>query len=298
MTEVRPDRPHAPTDDADHQTTELRPGRPHAPTDDADRQTTELRPDQPHPPTDDADRQTTELRPDRPHAATSDTDRRDAAQYRIADLRAADLRDLVERALASARMAEGRNVLGSYGSSGLTPAMQRLAAQLPFGGLAPDSEACSLKSPERFTAKLTRLISRNPGRTAEELAATIGDMVRYAFAFEAADYVEGTWLVHRRLKSRGFELEIRRNCWESPEYKGIFTQWRDPAHHLSFEVQFHTTASWAVVQRTHLAYVQITDPATPPAERARLRARQVAASVTAKSPPNWTEFDDFRLEAR
>jgi len=223
---------------------------------------------------------------------------RDTAQPRIADPPTADLRDLVERTLATCRAAEGRNVLGSYGASGVTPAMQRLAAHLPFGGLAPDSEASSLKTAERLTAKLTRLIARNPGRTPEELAAGIGDVVRYAFAFEAADYVEGTWLVHRRLKSHGFELEIRRNRWESPEYKGIFTQWRDPAHDVAFEVQFHTTASWSVAQRTHPAYVQITDPATPPAERARLRARQVAAAATAKPPPNWTDIGDFRLEAR
>jgi hypothetical protein len=63
-------------------------------------------------------------------------------------------------------------------------------------------------------------------------------------------------------------------------------------------VQFHTKASWAVVQQTYHAYVRITDPATPPAERAKLRARQVAAAATAKAPPNWTEIDDFRLEAR
>ena len=107
-----------------------------------------------------------------------------------------------------------------------------------------------------------------------------------------------TWLVHRRLKSQGFDLEIRRNRWDSPEYKGIFTQWRDPAHQLAFEVQFHTPASWEVVQRTHDAYVQITDPATTPAERARLRARQVAAAAAAKAPPNWTEITDFRLEPR
>jgi hypothetical protein len=200
--------------------------------------------------------------------------------------------------MATCRAAEGRNVFGSYGASGLTPAMQRLAAHLPFGGLAPDSEANSLKSPERLAAKLSRLIARNPGRTGEELAGTIGDIVRYAFAFEAADYIEGTWLVHRRLKSHGFELEIRRNRWECPEYKGIFTQWRDPAHHIAFEVQFHTTASWAVMQRTHDAYVQITDPATPHSQRAELRAQQVAAAATAKSPASWAEINDFRLEPR
>jgi hypothetical protein len=236
--------------------------------------------------------------PDRPARGRSDGARQDTVQHPILEPRAADLRALVEGTVANARTAEGRNVFGSYGSSGLTPAIQRLSAHLPFGGLAPGSEGNSLKSPERFAAKLTRLIARNPGRTAEELAATISDVVRYAFALDAADYVEGTWLVHRRLKSHGFELEIRRNRWESPEYKGIFTQWRDPAHHLPFEVQFHTTASWAVVQRTYDAYIQITNPATPPAERARLRARQVAAAADAKPPPNWAEIGDFRLEPR
>jgi hypothetical protein len=227
-----------------------------------------------------------------------DADRRDTAEYRIAEPPSLDLEELVERTLATSRTAEGRNVFGGYGSSGLTPVVQRIATNLPAGGLAPDSEANSLKSADRLTAKLARLVPRNPGRTAEELAAIVGDVVRYAFAFEAADYVEGTWLVHRRLKSQGFELELRRNRWESPEYKGIFTQWRDPAHHIAFEVQFHTTTSWAVVQQTHEAYVKITDPATPSAERAMLRSRQVAAAAVAKAPPNCAEFGDFRLEAR
>jgi hypothetical protein len=210
----------------------------------------------------------------------------------------AELRALVDGTLATSKTAEGRNVFGGYGNSGLTPAIQRIVAQLRFGGLAPDSEINSLKSPARFAAKLARLIARYPGRTPMQLAEGIGDAVRYAFVFDAADYVAGTWLVHRRLKSHGFELEIRRNRWESPEYKGIFTQWRDPAHDLAFEVQFHTPASWTVVQRTHEAYVQITDPATSPAERARLRARQVAASADATAPPDWGEIADFRLEPR
>jgi hypothetical protein len=238
------------------------------------------------------------LEPDRPDRRQADADRRDTAEYRTVASSAVDLREIVERTLAASRAAEGRNVFGSYGSSGLTPMMQRIAAHLPFGGLAPGSEANSLKSTERLRAKLARLVSRNPGRTAEELAGTVGDVVRYAFAFETADYVEGTWLVHRRLKSHGFELELRRNRWESPEYKCIFTQWRDPAHQIAFEVQFHTTASWAVLQRTHDAYVQITDPATPSAERAMLRARQVAEAAAAKAPAGAAELGDFRLEAR
>lgn len=206
--------------------------------------------------------------------------------------------DLVEQTLARCQAAEGRNMFGTYGSSGLTPAMRRLAAQLTAGGLAPGSEADSLKPADRFTAKLSRLIARNPTRSPAELAETISDAVRYAFVFEAADYTEGTWLVHRKLKAHGFGLEARRNRWQSPEYKGIFTRWRDPAHGIAFEVQFHTTASWAVAKRTHDSYERITDPATPSDERAQLRARQVAEAASAKPPPGCMEIADFRGEPR
>ncbi len=209
-----------------------------------------------------------------------------------------EIRDLTEHVMAAHKAAEGRGLHGGYGSSGLTPAIRRIAAQLPYGGLASGSEATSLKSGDRFAAKLARLIARNPGRPAEDLAWSIYDAIRYAFEFEPADYTDGTWLVHRKLKTQGFELEARRNRWESPEYKGIWTRWRDPAHGLAFEVQFHTTDSWAVIQRTHEAYVRITDPATPAGDRARLRARQVSAAVDAKMPPRCLEIDDFRADAR
>jgi hypothetical protein len=206
--------------------------------------------------------------------------------------------EVVRSALAACRTAEGRNMFGNYGDRGITPAVMRVAQQLPHGRLAPDSEADSLKSADRFAAKLARLVARFPGTPAEQLAATICDAIRYAFVFEPADYTEGTLLVHRKLKVQGFELEARRNRWDSPEFKGIWTCWRDPAHDQPFEVQFHTTASWDVVRQTHDSYVRITNPATAPAERARLRARQVAAAAAATSPPRCGQIADFRLEPR
>jgi len=63
-------------------------------------------------------------------------------------------------------------------------------------------------------------------------------------------------------------------------------------------VQFHTPASWDVLQRTHEAYLRITDPRTPPAERAQLRARQVAAAAATRPPPRCAEIGDFRVDAR
>jgi hypothetical protein len=189
-------------------------------------------------------------------------------------------------------------VFGGYGSSGITPVIHRIAAHLPAGGLAPGSEADSLKQADRFAAKLAKLIARNPGRPPEELAATISDAVRYAFAFEPDDYTECTGLVHRRLRTQGFELEARRNRWESAEHKGIFARFHDPAHGISFEVQFHTMASWDTAKRTHDAYVRITDPATPAGERALLRARQVLAAAAAVAPEGCMEIADFRAEQR
>jgi hypothetical protein len=201
-------------------------------------------------------------------------------------------------ALEKYRAADGRNMFGGYGESGLTPAMRRVEAYLPHGRLAPDSEENSLKSPERYQEKLARMIERNPGIPAGELADEIYDAARYTFLFEPQDYTDGTWLVHRRLKAQGFELEARRNLWENHEVKGINTRWRDPAHDLAFEVQFHTPSSWEVLQRTHEAYLRITDPRTPPAERVQLRARQAAEAAASRAPVRCAEIGDFRADTR
>jgi hypothetical protein len=142
------------------------------------------------------------------------------------------------------------------------------------------------------------MIARYPGVPARDLAAEIYDTARFTFVFDPDQYTDGTWLVHRRLKAQGYELEARRNRWESPEAKGIRTRWRDPAQNLAFEVQFHTPASWDVLQGTHEAYLRITDPQTPPDERAQLRARQVAAAAATRPPVRSSEIGDFRADVR
>jgi hypothetical protein len=214
-----------------------------------------------------------------------------------ADRLSPEQQKVVDRILAACRAAEGRDAVGGYGSRGLTPAMRRIAAQLPFGGLAPGSEADTLKSADEVAGKLARLLARQPGRPAEQVAASIGDAIRYAFAFDAASYTECTLLVHRKLKTQGFELETRRNLWDSPEHKGVFTRWRDPAHDLPFEVQFHSDESWALLRQTREAYLRITDPATSPTERARLRAEQATAAEVVQQPPGWTDIADFHTAA-
>lgn len=203
---------------------------------------------------------------------------------------------IAEEAIGRCRIAEGRNVFGGYGHSGLTPAMRRIEAQLEHGRLLADTEDCALKPAERFKEKLADLILRHPDKPAEELALEVHDGIRYAFIFETEHYAEGTLQAHSRLKGNGFDLESRRNCWQSPEYKGINSRWRDPAHDLVFEVQFHTADSWDLRQRAHALYEAITDPATSPGERERLRGSYAQMSAPVALPPGCTAIPDYRKE--
>jgi hypothetical protein len=203
---------------------------------------------------------------------------------------------VADGALGRCRIAEGRNVFGGYGHSGLTPAMRRIEAQLEHGQLLPDTEIRALKSADNFKEKLADLILRHPDKSAEELALEVHDGIRYTFIFDAEHYADGTLQAHSRLKGSGFDLEVRRNCWQSPEYKGINSRWRDPAHDLVFEVQFHTMASWDVSQRAHSLYEAITDPATPPEERARLRSIYADMSAAVPVPRGCTTIPDYRKE--
>ena len=204
---------------------------------------------------------------------------------------------IADEALGRCRIAEGRNVFGGYGHSGLTPAMRRIEAQLEHGHLLADTEGCALKPADSFKRKLADLILRHPDKSAEELALEVHDGIRYAFIFDAEHYADGTLQAHSRFKGNGFDLEVRRNCWQNPEYKGINSRWRDPAHDLVFEVQFHTAASWDVSERAHSLYEAITDPATPPEERARLRSIYAEMSAAVPVPRGCGNIPDYRKEA-
>ena len=203
---------------------------------------------------------------------------------------------IADEVLGRCRIAEGRNVFGGYGHSGLTPAMRRIEAQLEHGQLLADTEGCALKPADSFKRKLADLILRQPDKSAEELALEVHDGIRYTFIFDTEHYADGTLQAHSRFKGNGFDLEVRRNCWQNREYKGINSRWRDPAHDLVFEVRFHTTASWDLSERAHSLYEAITDPATPPEERVRLRSIYAGMSDAVPVPRGCSNIPDYRRE--
>ena len=83
-------------------------------------------------------------------------------------------------------------MFGSYGHSGLTPAMRRLEAQLEHGQLLRDTESYALKPPDLFKERLADLILRHPDKSADELADEVHDGIRYACIVDTEHYADAT----------------------------------------------------------------------------------------------------------
>jgi len=201
-----------------------------------------------------------------------------------------------DRGLAHCCEAEGRDAEGNYGEHGLTPAMRRIESRLDHGNLVANTEQFALKDPDRYKEKLAERISFQPDESAHDLVSRIHDGVRYTFEYGDEYYTEGVNQTESHLEQHGFDLIVRRPRWDGEEYKGVNSQWRDPDSGLTFEIQFHTYASWEAKQRTHFAYEKLSDPRTPPNEREDLSRfqRHVAASVPI--PPGALDIPHYRKE--
>jgi hypothetical protein len=206
------------------------------------------------------------------------------------ELKERRLSQITDQAVTRCREAEGRDTDGNYGEHGLTPAMRRIEARLDHGKLAPDTEKFALKSADRFKAKLAERVHAQPGESANVLAARIHDGIRYTFVYDDEDYTIGAEETEAALGSSGYELITRKPSWDSPDYKGVNSQWLDPHSGLFFEVQFHTHASWDAKQKTHYAYERLADPQTLAEERGRLDAYQREITATVPAPPGALEI--------
>ncbi|HXP54157.1 MAG TPA: hypothetical protein VN847_04345 [Streptosporangiaceae bacterium] len=201
---------------------------------------------------------------------------------------------VADQQLAARRAAEGRHPDGNYDDHGLTPALRRVEAQLDHGTLIPDTEKFALKSPDRFKEKLAKMIERRPDATVSELAEEIHDGIRYTFIFDPAQYTDQTQRACSSLTGDGYELIRRANRWGGEEYKGVNTRWSDPHSGQSFEIQFHTPASWEAKQLTHESYEKIENPETPVGQVEALRTYQRAITSSLEIPGRWEEIRDYR----
>jgi hypothetical protein len=221
----------------------------------------------------------------------------EAAEAKRAEALTPEQVRIAVRAHGRCRLAEGRSVFGTYGESGLTPAMRRIEEDLDHGKLVPDTEKYALKSLDRFQEKLAKRIARFPDADAADLADEIHDGVRYTFIFDADNYVDGITDTRDKIEAEGYSLIEMKPSWHSDEYKGVNSRWRDNSSGSLFEVQWHTPASWEAKQKTHDAYEQIDRIGISVEEVERLRAyqREVCASVPV--PPGALEMRGYKKES-
>jgi hypothetical protein len=205
---------------------------------------------------------------------------------------------IADEAVARCRDKEGRDDKGNYGEHGFTPAMRHLEAQLDHGHLIEDTEKFALKDPDRFKEKFARLIGRYPGADPRELASSIADGIRYTIIFDFDYYTEGVEDGQARLAEAGYEHIETKPSWDSDQYKGVNSQWREKSGNVRFEVQFHTEESWDAKQKTHEAYERIQEPGTSVEEVERLREYQRQVSAEVRVPPGALEIEPYKKEGQ
>jgi hypothetical protein len=217
-----------------------------------------------------------------------DSDAREQHEFRLSQI--------TDQVMARCREAEGRDADGNYGERGLTPSMRNIESQLDHGHLADNTVEYALKDPERFKEKLAERSQRFANADLSDLAAEIHDGIRYTFIFEFEHYTAGVDLARGKLAEAGYDHIETKPGWHGDEYKGVNSQWRDPASGLRFEVQFHTDESWSAKQTTHWAYEKIRSTSASVEETESLRSYQREISLTVRIPPGALDIPTYKKE--
>ena len=207
------------------------------------------------------------------------------------------------RKLDSAQNAEvdrGYTRIREVGEHTIIPGLRAVEAEDSTRHLAGFDHR--FKGLDRLKEKVADLLESPSKLTAADALYAVSDAVRCTYMYKEASYARGVLHDIERLKSRGFELDKLKNTWTSDQYKGINTQWVDPASEVRFEVQFHTRASLEAKELSHKAYERIrsiTDP-TPETdlEAGELEGFQSKVNAKVPIPPNVNAIEDYRREKR
>jgi len=161
----------------------------------------------------------------------------------------------------------------------ISPAMRDVESQDPSRHLIGFERR--LKGRDRIKEKV-RVNINEFDFSPEEAVSLVHDTIRYTFQYQEARYTQGVQADITRLQERGFELEKLKNVWSGDQYKGINSQWIDPATSQRFELQFHTRISFEAKQLTHGAYERLRTGQPDRFEQMVLEAFQ--KKITAEVP--------------
>src|ERR1039457_4589998 len=150
-----------------------------------------------------------------------------------------------------------------------------------------------LKEPDRVKEKVTAAQEVASNADSDRILADVHDSVRYTLQYSEATYTEGVHSDLGRLKDQGFDLIKLKNFWNDAEYKGINSQWQDRETGQTFEMQFHTPASFDAKQLTHKAYEQLHSLRTTRRESRELHDYQCEVSFKIPMPNGALDIPEY-----
>ncbi|HEX8507884.1 MAG TPA: hypothetical protein VF635_00070 [Propionibacteriaceae bacterium] len=144
-----------------------------------------------------------------------------------------------------------------------------------------------LKTESSLQEKLTKFpLSRKQRNEPEKAIAgrgrSVNDALRYTVISTEERYMTARAKLSDRLTAQGYTLARSSNSWVPPDgsvaepYRGINETWRSPEDY-TFEIQFHTSASYAMKDVNHKLYEEWRKPDTP-----LLRAQEVAGIMSGR----------------
>ncbi len=160
--------------------------------------------------------------------------------------------------------------------SNITPVVMGIRDEVP-GAQTVGYPDFVLKSADSFKRKLATELQLSPDMSVEEVLAGMKDSVRYTMQFpgEGTAYTDGVNTAMQRFTDAGIKpLDDFRNAWDQPGYQGVNSWWRDPSTGHTFEMQFHTPASFDAKMMTHDLYEQMRLPSVSQEERDALQQQQ------------------------
>ena len=175
----------------------------------------------------------------------------------------------------------------------VTGTMQAVEAEVPGARLVGLEHR--LKGMERFKEKVSTELRAKPDRSIDEITGRMADAFRYTYQCDVDSYVSSYNKISGSLELHGNELILRRNLWDSPDYKGVNTRWLTSNGQV-FEVQFHTADSFQAKQLTHGAYERLRTKAASSAERPELEFFQQTATSNVRVPVGVAAITDYRKD--
>ena len=129
--------------------------------------------------------------------------------------------------------------------------------------------------------KIAAIAKENPFMSLEQIAKGIEDTVRYTAIAPTENFASIVNQIDLQLSKQGYRLKKVTNYYgKKGPYQGINAKYFDPKSKLTFEVQFHTKQSVAIVEKNHLIY-----------EKARISTSPaVMDKMNAEMISNWDDF--------